>query len=92
MGEPSANREAEQLVDQEAEEKIPHLPTPEERMRKQAQMVAADIVLINISGGGLDYRLWLQIQVTDSRRRRRMRKYLLLIPMGKLFSVINPFN
>lgn len=92
MGEPSANREAEQLVDQEAEEKIPHLPTPEERMRKQAQMVAADIVLINISGGGLDCRLWLQIQVTDSRRRRRMRKYLLLIPMGKLFSVINPFN
>ncbi|KAM8905342.1 uncharacterized protein AB9W97_008545 isoform 3-T3 [Spinachia spinachia] len=52
--EPTANRKAEQLVDQEAEQKIPRLPTPEERMRKQAETVAADIVLINISGESFD--------------------------------------
>lgn len=29
----------------------PRLPTPEERMRQQAEAVAADIVPINITGG-----------------------------------------
>ncbi|XP_037318848.2 mucin-2-like isoform X2 [Pungitius pungitius] len=53
-GEPTANRDAEQLVDQEVEQKIPRLPTPEERMRKQAETVAADIVPINISGESFD--------------------------------------
>ncbi|XP_077959725.1 uncharacterized protein LOC120817421 isoform X5 [Gasterosteus aculeatus] len=72
VGEPSANREAEQLVDQEAEEKIPHLPTPEERMRKQAQMVAADIVLINISGESFDRQASFRkvASKTDSFSRR----------------------
>ena len=35
-------------------EPITRLPTPEERMRQQAEAVAADIVPINITGGRQD--------------------------------------
>lgn len=34
------------------------LPTPEERMRQQAEAVGTDVVPINVTGGGLDHRLW----------------------------------
>lgn len=39
----------EQTVDMEVEP-IPRLPTPEERMRQQAEAVGADIVPINVTG------------------------------------------
>lgn len=40
----------EPMVDVDMEP-FPRLPTPEERMRQQAEAVPADIVPINITGG-----------------------------------------
>ncbi|XP_042372920.1 NHS-like protein 1, partial [Plectropomus leopardus] len=61
--EPPVNREMEP---------IPRLPTPEERMRQQAEAVPADIVPINITGASFDRQASFRkvVSNTDSLSRQ----------------------